>query len=324
MSELSNSSPVSNSAMKDPESFFQSELQAYPLASENFKNLDVALADAVTLTASEPWRLKKVLVNHRRASITAKIDAASIAERPCFLCESNRPPQQGAIPWNGYQILVNPYPLAPRHYTIVSCHHEPQAIDGRIGEMAALTLTLSDFCVFYNGPRCGASAPDHFHFQAASKEIAANILSPDLSLQKIWTDETGVLYRNRPGSAPFPFFIIEADNAESLERIFSHLWSSMPQNELEPMVNLAMVMTETKRLRLFIAPRQCHRPRCYDQGENSCLISPASIEMLGNLVCSRREDFDRLDLTLATSILSEVGLAEDLFNNIINSFNSDL
>lgn len=102
----------------------------------------------------------------RMRSTTARTDAASIAARPCFLCAENRPAGQMSLIWRGYEVLVNPYPIFPGHLTIVSRSHEPQTISGRLTDMQSLARELPDYTVFFNGARCGASAPDHMHFQA--------------------------------------------------------------------------------------------------------------------------------------------------------------
>lgn len=306
--------------MTDLDAFFRSELSAWPLARDNFRNLEKSLAGAVRLTDGGGWQFRKVLVNHRRASITAKTDSRSIAARPCFLCASNRPPEQGAIRDGGYEILVNPYPLAPIHFTIASCRHEAQNIAGHIADLARLTADMSDMCVFYNGPRCGASAPDHLHFQAVTKETAANILDPALPLEKIAAIADGVLFRSQPGRTPYPFFIIDAPTAEYTEKILRHLLAALPPANPEPMVNIAMVTLPDGGLRTFVASRRRHRPTVYGTEPGQLLVSLATIEMLGTLVCSRQEDFDRLDLPLALSILAEVGLSEEEFSECVNNF----
>lgn len=295
-------------------------MAAWPLARDNFRNLEKSLAEAVMLTDGGGWQLRKVLVNHRRASITAKTDSRSIAARPCFLCASNRPPEQGAIREGGYEILVNPYPLAPVHYTIASCRHEVQSIADHISDMAQLTTNMPDMCVFYNGPRCGASAPDHLHFQAVTKETAANILDPALPLEKIAAIADGVLFRSQPGRTPYPFFIIDAPTAEYTEKILRHLLAALLPADPEPMVNIAMVTLPDGGLRTFVASRRRHRPTVYGTEPGQLLVSPATIEMLGTLVCSRQEDFDRLDLPQALSILAEVGLSEEEFSECVNNF----
>lgn len=306
--------------MTDHDAFFRSELSAWPLARDNFRNLEKSLAGAVMLTDGGGWQLRKVLVNHRRASITAKTDSRSIAARPCFLCAANRPPEQGAIREGGYEILVNPYPLAPIHFTIASCHHEAQSFAGHIADMARLTTVLPDMCVFYNGPRCGASAPDHLHFQAVTKETAANILDPALPLEKIAAIADGVLFRSQPGCTPYPFFLIDAPTAETTEKILRRLFAALPLADPEPMVNIAMVTLPEGDLRTFVAPRRHHRPAVYGTEPGQLLVSPATIEMLGTIVCSRQEDFDRLDLPSVLSIFAEVGLSEEEFSECVNKF----
>lgn len=306
--------------MTDHDAFFRSELSVWPLARDNFRNLEKSLAGAVMLTDGGGWQFRKVLVNHRRTSITAKTDSRSIAARPCFLCAANRPPEQGAIRDGGYEILVNPYPLAPIHFTIASCRHEAQNIAGHIADLARLTADMSDMCVFYNGPRCGASAPDHLHFQAVTKETAANILDAALPLEKIAAIADGALFRSQPDRTPYPFFIIDAPTAETTEKILSRLLAALPPADPEPMVNIAMVTLPDGGLRTFVAPRRRHRPAVYGTEPSQLLVSPATIEMLGTLVCSRPEDFDCLDLTSAASILAEVGLSEEELTETVTNF----
>ena len=115
--------------------------------------------------------LYKVQFNPARiVSSGAKVDAKSIKERKCFLCPANLPAEQKGIPFEGhYNILVNPFPIFPRHLTIPETAHVNQRISPRFGDMLDLAQQLTDYTIFYNGPKCGASAPDHAHFQAGNK-----------------------------------------------------------------------------------------------------------------------------------------------------------
>lgn len=115
--------------------------------------------------------LYKVQFNPARiVSSGAKVDAKSILERKCFLCPANLPPVQKGIPFGGhYNILVNPFPIFPRHLTVPELAHTPQRIATRFTDMLELAEALTDYTIFYNGPKCGASAPDHAHFQAGNK-----------------------------------------------------------------------------------------------------------------------------------------------------------
>lgn len=314
----------------DIDAFLNSELSAWPMADENFKRIRDSLTDGNRTVISDgdsAWQTVKLFVNHRRASITAKTDAASIAARRCFLCSTNRPGFQSSKRWRDYEILINPYPLASTHLTIPSISHCPQSIEGRIPDMAELAVELEGMCVFYNGPRCGASAPDHLHFQAVSREAVTNFFNNVLPKEEIVNpsahatdDGEAKLYSCT--ASPFPFFIIEAQDAVKLEtmimKIVSALKAIRPESGEEPMMNIAMRYDSTSRLiTTFVIPRAKHRPECYGQEDGQMLVSPATIEMLGTIVCSRRDDFDRLNLTEANRILSEVGLNKDDFSKVI-------
>ncbi len=321
-------------------SFLASELASWPMAAENFTRINDSVPSGNRLTISSPdspWRIDKMAVNHRRASITARTDTASIAARPCFLCEANRPACQSAIRWgNDYEILVNPYPLATQHFTIASVRHENQCIApglDRILDMAGIARELTGMCVFYNGARCGASAPDHFHFQAVSADAVPNMTSDCIKGDEIIRTEQAVLYSSDNAVIPYPFFIIESANDAGLQSLFSRLWlalasvsgdsSTRPADSAstytEPPVNIAMMHDAERGItRTLVIPRSRHRPQCYSSDMGRMLISPATIEMLGTIVCSRREDFDRLDLATALSILKEVSLSIDEANLIIS------
>lgn len=314
----------------DIDAFLNSELSAWPMADENFKRIRDSFTDGNRTVISDgdsAWQTAKLFVNHRRASITAKTDAASIAARRCFLCSTNRPEFQSSQRWRDYEILINPYPLASTHLTIPSINHCPQSIKGRISDMAALAVELEGMCVFYNGPRCGASAPDHLHFQAVSREAVPNFFNDALPKKEIVNpaalpadDGSTKLYSCT--ASPFPFFIIKERDAVKLETIIRKIVSALKtirhESEEEPMMNIAMRYDSTTGLiTTFLIPRSKHRPECYGSGDGQMLVSPATIEMLGTIVCSRRDDFDRLDLCEADRILRETGLSKDEFRKVI-------
>lgn len=145
--------------MIDIQAFIERQLAAWPEAAERFKALE-----RVEVKTVGGYRVQ---FNPARAvSTAAKVDAASIAARPCFLCASNRPPQQMALDWEDMEILINPFPIFPNHLTIVAKEHTPQSMLGRVEQMRRLSRELPGYTVFFNGARCGASAPDHMHLQA--------------------------------------------------------------------------------------------------------------------------------------------------------------
>jgi len=103
----------------------------------------------------------------RIVSVEANVEKAALANRPCFLCPDHLPPEQQAILYrDAFMILCNPHPIFTTHLTVAHCLHEPQSLEGSIVPFLELAREFSpDFSLFYNGPRCGASAPDHLHFQ---------------------------------------------------------------------------------------------------------------------------------------------------------------
>lgn len=318
----------------EPTSFLKSELEAWPMADENFTRINNSVNDGrrSTLTpAGSSWRIDKMLVNHRRASITAKTDAASISDRPCFLCASNRPQHQSAIPFmNEYEILVNPFPLAEKHFTVPSTHHEPQTLDAdgkRITDMSRLAEKMEGLCVFYNGATCGASAPDHFHFQAVSVDAVPNITDNTILGPLVISVDNAVIHAADDTTVPYPFFIIESSDSDSIRQAFCRLWGVLGHiypDKNDPAVNIAMFYNRAEKLlRTIVIPRRCHRPECYFAQTGNMLISPATIEMLGTVVCSRQEDFDRLDLKTATDILKEVCIAPDIFEKAVEMMVDD-
>lgn len=223
----------------------------------------------------------------RITSSAAKVDPQSISERKCFLCAANRPlEQQGVLFNNQYVILVNPYPIFPRHLTIPALEHTPQRITGRFEAMLDLAQELDDYVLFYNGPKCGASAPDHFHFQAGNKGF--------LPIER---------ERNWAGGA----LRIESGNRqEALDR-FRQLYDALPLHaDTEPMLNL-LTWFEGGKWTVCLFPRKKHRPACYfAEGEANLLISPASVDVGGVFITPLEKDFEKITAADIAGILEEV------------------
>lgn len=218
----------------------------------------------------------------RSVSTGAKIDAASIKARPCFLCKANRPVEQVPLSWNGYEILVNPYPVFPGHLTIVLGRHEEQALINRIDDFVGLSDELEGYTVFYNGPVCGASAPDHCHFQAVPEE-----------------------YLPIDRSYPFSHIYFTGDKDE-VKGALARVLASLPvvEGEYEPRVNAAMHRRADGMYEAVVIPRRAHRPSCYDEVK----VSPGAIDMLGTVITTSREDYDAVDSGLLSDIFSEVAV----------------
>lgn len=256
----------------------------------------------------------------RIRSSAANTETAAIQARPCFLCESNRPPEQSGIPYGpDYVILCNPFPIFPYHLTIALHKHEPQLIAGHIETFLQLTYDLQEFMVFYNGPRCGASAPDHFHFQAGIREV----LPIEDELMPLLQEHSEVLFDSPE---------IKISSVENYLRRFICFCSSdqqilasridkalnnlaKPEGDSEPMVNLAGWYTDgTWQIVMF--PREAQRPREYFADDfDRILVSPAAVELGGLIILPREEDFYKLTMENLESIFSQVTIQKSDFND---------
>ncbi|MGM9846028.1 MAG: DUF4922 domain-containing protein [Muribaculaceae bacterium] len=290
--------------------FLAEQIDEWPQAAGNYAalaNVKVKSFDVGTLTLKVQFNPARIV------SSAAKVDAKSLAERKCFLCHDNRPAVQRGIDWGErYTILINPYPIFPRHLTIPDKSHTPQLIKDRIADMLALAGELDEYTIFYNGPRCGASAPDHMHFQAGNSDfltIAAAL--EDCDLQEVASEGEARLYL--AAGMPMGVFVIDADTPERGQRLFDRLYDAMPtpEGEAEPMMNLLAYSTPIG-VRLAVIPRKRHRPSFYGtEGPGTMLISPASVDMGGVFITPLEKDFDSLDAGIATQIFDELCLSPD-------------
>ena len=263
---------------------FNEQLLNWELARNNYKALE-QVKEKTLLVDNQEY---KVQFNPARIiSTSAKVDAHSIKERKCILCAKNRPTEQKGIPFKEhYIILINPYPIFPRHLTIPLIEHKPQLISSRFRDMLDLARLLEDYIVFYNGPKCGASAPEHFHFQAGNKgflpiEKAKNIKN----ITKI-----------------------ESDNKEELVEHFKQIYDSLEQkpDDDEPKMNI-LTWYEAAKWIVCIFPRKKHRPACFfAEGEDHMLINTASVELGGVFVTTLEKDFEKIKAEDIVEILNEI------------------
>ncbi|MCR5077696.1 MAG: DUF4922 domain-containing protein [Prevotella sp.] len=252
----------------------------------------------------------------RMVSTGARIDKAAIAHRPCFLCAKNRPAEQIVKPFgNRFDILVNPFPILPAHFTIPAHEHQPQAIKENYPELHRLLEAYPQLMVFYNGPKCGASAPDHLHFQAGPSGI--------LPLQQAWAQldkmlEPLLMLNGTEGifrvkGYACPALAIRSRTEEHDAELFSHVYDALPLkgDETEPMMNI-VAWREGEDFISVVFPRYRHRPECYSaEGKEQCLVSPGSLDMAGLLILPRLTDFDHITADQAAAILREVSLSEE-------------
>ena len=297
--------------MIDAAAFITAQRAEWPLAARNFDALEGVEVRSIAM----PGMDIKVQFNPARVvSSGAKVDARSLAERPCFLCEKNRPAEQRGIDWRGYTVLVNPFPIFPRHLTIPAVGHTPQRIQGRVADMLALAAELPGYTVFYNGPRCGASAPDHMHFQAGNSDFLPVWQALDAAPLRTVADDGAGTRLSVCTALPVNVFVVDATTPEAGERMFERLYRVLPEGEEEPMMNLLAAGS-----RLVVVPRKRHRPSFYGtEGEGCMLLSPASVDMGGAFITPRREDFDRLDAQLLARVFDELCLDTEQIEVISN------
>ncbi|MDO4191183.1 MAG: DUF4922 domain-containing protein [Bacteroidales bacterium] len=243
----------------------------------------------------------------RAISSSAKTDAKSIAARPCFLCKKNRPEEQTAITWKDYEILVNPFPIFNQHLTIALRRHQPQQIANHLDDMLQLALELNGFTIFYNGGKCGASAPDHMHFQAGETEkfpIISDFKREQQHLNPIQTNYNTQLYRLSEQDFFRTIWIIKGTDATNIRHTFLNLFPDIEKEE--PMMNL-LCHNDTNNLYLYIFPRKAFRPWQYNaEGNEKLLISPAAVEMSGLFIAPRKEDFLKISKEDIASIFQQI------------------
>lgn len=289
--------------------FIDAQLAAWPMAKGNFE----ALKGVETKEFDLDGMHFKVQFNPARiVSSGAKVDAASLAARPCFLCGKNRPAQQMGLDWGEhYTVLINPFPIFPRHLTIPDNGHTIQKIEGRIADMIRLAAELDGYTVFYNGPRCGASAPDHMHFQAGNTDfLTLPAALEDAEQQVIATEGASTLAL--VDSLPLKLFVIDAADAAEGERLFDRLYHALPvpEGEYEPMMNVLAWATPAG-VRVAVVPRKRHRPSFYGtEGDDCMLISPASVDMGGVYITPRPVDFGRFGADTVRRLLDELCLSD--------------
>ena len=322
------------------EAFFQKELQEWPEAAERYKALEegvqtkeLPLGEMMMAAQFNPARI---------VSTGAAIDKKTISERPCFLCDNNRPKKQHKLMTEKhYQILVNPYPILPQHFTIPMRRHTPQSIYSSFGTLRKMAWDMPKHIVFYNGPLCGASCPDHMHLQAGSRGIVPlerdwtmyekglRKLYPLTGEQTASMEEAGNV-GSRCGlylleGYACPVFVIRSLPTESDSLLCQRVYKALPVigDETEPRLNIVCWRQEGSASRpdeivTLIFPRSKHRPDCYyAEGKEQLLISPGALDMCGLFITPREQDFEALTAEKAASILKEVTLSEEELKPII-------
>ncbi|MBQ8048181.1 MAG: DUF4922 domain-containing protein [Bacteroidales bacterium] len=308
--------------------FVGDQLSRWPLACENFralKNVQVREMEAGGLT---------VRLQHnpaRMISSAAKLDKADIAKRKCFLCRENRPPEQIMMKFEGrkgkkYHILVNPYPIFPDHLVIAADRHTDQTIWKRYVDMLDLARKYQDFTFFYNGPKSGASAPDHHHFQAAPKglmPLEADVegfldsarndkgdARNDKGLVHLTSLQDAHLYHYQKFTTGV--FVLRAETSKSAAKLFYRLLdcAEIPEGETEPMFNL-FTNYSNGEFRSIIVFRSRHRSHHYfSDGPDHLTMSPGCADMGGMFIVPVPEEYERLSPELLEEMIAEVSITK--------------
>ncbi len=251
----------------------------------------------------------------RSGSVRADVDPVSISRRPCFLCEENIPPEECGIGFGEFVILPNPFPILRRHLTIPLREHCPQRLGGSVERMLELARAIGpDMLVIYNGAACGASAPDHLHFQACSAtgvpllgEVSGASGKDEITALTSFGRRMLVCHHQRVDRV-----------VDFIHKTLSAL-STSGCDDVEPMLNIVVVF-RGERYSVFVFPRAKHRPKCYFADDNSRIsISPGALEMAGILVVADPEHFERVDEGTAHAIYEEVSLDDETFTTLVET-----
>ena len=306
--------------------FFDRQLRIWPETAQRYRQLSqvetrVLPADGMTIEAQfNPARIR---------STAAVVTSEGIGKRPCFLCAQNRPAEQmSKVQDNRFELLVNPYPILPIHFTLPLRRHQAQQVRLMYGEMLQLLRRYPQLTVFYNGPLCGASAPDHAHLQAG--------MGLQLPLQKEWPRlkrSINVILEQGDHATigvvsqlPYPAIVVRSKSKTMGERLFHTVFDALPvmQDGHEPMMNI-VAWREDDILTSVIIPRAKHRPDCYyAEGTEQLLVSPGALDMTGLIVMPRRSDFESIDPQRALAVLRECALGNEAFNGVVERIEKSL
>ncbi|MBQ5380125.1 MAG: DUF4922 domain-containing protein [Paraprevotella sp.] len=326
---------------EEMDEFFEQQVNEWEEARRRYEDLEQVQTKELSC---EDHNLTAQFNPARIVSTGANITPKAISDRPCFLCDLNRPETQSALPIDGhYQLLVNPYPILPKHFTIPTRRHTPQVILPHFSALRNMAWEAPDYLFFYNGPVCGASAPDHMHFQAGQRgvlPIERDWKNYEMALEKIYPlqpeEEEGMeeILAQNPNCGLFllksyvcPVFVILTRPSEQPCILFEKLHHSLPlfDGEHEPRMNVicwrqSWSSGREDELVILVFPRKKHRPNCYSTTtENQLLISPGALDMGGLIITPRAEDFEKITEEKAKKILQEVTLTENELKPVIHN-----
>ncbi|MFA9388907.1 MAG: DUF4922 domain-containing protein [Prolixibacteraceae bacterium] len=298
---------------------YAQQLMHWPDAKHNYEQFRSVIKRSISF---DDFRIDLQYNPARERSTCADENQVKVDTSDCFLCDENLPSQQKGLQiLKHYLLLINPYPIFENHLTIAETRHQPQLISGRIIDMLTLAKDLQTYTIFYNGSRCGASAPFHFHFQAAQKscmpiDTEFDYLKKYKSRELVKEDEIEIFQIKNYLRKTLVF---ESEYREPIDYFFSKVYLQLPFDEKsnEPMMNILTSYQNGKyRLTLFLRNKQ--RPFAYYvEGPERIVVSPASVEMGGIIVTPRKEDYLKITKDDIKRIYSETCLNLNI-NDILN------
>ena len=298
--------------------FVGDQLSRWPLACDNFralKNVQVREIEVGGLT------VKLQFNPARMVSSAAKLSKEDIAKRRCFLCRENRPQEQIMMKFEGrkgkkYHILVNPYPIFPDHLVIAKNRHVDQSILHRYVDMLDLAKKYSSYTFFYNGPRSGASAPDHHHFQAAPSGLMPLVNDVDRMIadgaltDHVSAIQDAVLYHYPKFTTGV--FVLRSETVKSAAKLFYRLLdcADTPEGEKEPLFNLFSYWKDGE-FRSIVVFRSRHRSHHYfSEGPDHLTMSPGCADMGGVFIVPVKEEYEKLTPELLGEMVREVSISK--------------
>lgn len=296
--------------------FFHNQMATWPETAARYADLArVEVRDFCAVSAQyNPARM---------ASTGAKVDKKTLAQRPCFLCKDHRPEIQQEWAFDeDFDVLVNPFPILPTHFTIAARRHRPQTILDTYATLYELADRFEGTLFFYNGPKCGASAPDHLHFQGGDGSVV-----PLCRDWRGWRERLREVARldadNRLCTIedyPFPTLVLISNDKSLAQTLFRRAYAALPchPDDTEPMLNV-LAWREEDSVVTILLPREKHRPACYTASceADRMLISPGALDMAGLVITPRKEDFDRLTPSLLVKTVGEVALGQEAFAKVL-------
>ena len=287
---------------------FSRELASHGRAFVNYQALSGVEVKDMTIDGFPA----KLFFNPARVrSVMADVSPEALQKRACFLCPDGVEEHQLTHNWDSptghtYYIRVNPFPIFSPHFTVSSSVHERQELLPHLESMLHLAKELPEMTIFYNGPMCGASAPDHMHFQAVPRHslpiedhfdanYANAVLVQETDLQTHLAAVKKVLAM---GTIPE-----EASQTGSLTAGASRT------EEWEPRWNIISWYepASSPKFNTIVFFRRESRPQCFFAPENErILFSPGTVEMGGVGIVANRESFDRITPEVLRSMIQEV------------------